>query len=99
MLCLSVTTPALMNIHLVAPKCLHLIMEISITEQTTEYSLIPARVKTQCLAYECQLSQINSADAGGSVSHIPHMSEPVRVLFTEIHAYNPDIHIPFILCL
>lgn len=56
------TAAALMNIHLVAAKCLHLIMEISITEQTAEDSLIPVRVKLQRLAYECQLSQINSAD-------------------------------------
>ncbi len=56
----------LMNIHLVAAKCLHLIMEISITEQTAEDSLIPVRVKLQRLAYECQLSQINSADTCGS---------------------------------
>lgn len=55
-----------MNIHLVAAKCLHLIMEISITEQTAEDSLIPVRVKLQRLAYECQLSQINSADTCGS---------------------------------
>lgn len=54
-----------MNIHLVAAKCLHLIMEISITEQTAEDSLIPVRVKLQRLAYECQLSQINSADTCG----------------------------------
>lgn len=57
----------LMNIHLVAAKCLHLIMEISITEQTAQDSLIPVRVKLQRLAYECQLSQINSADTCASV--------------------------------
>lgn len=57
----------LMNIHLVAAKCLQLIMEISITEQTAEDSLIPVRIKLQSLAYECQLNQINSADTCGSV--------------------------------
>ena len=41
-----------MNIHTTASQGLRLIMEISITVQTAEDSIIPASVKLQCVGYE-----------------------------------------------
>lgn len=94
-----VTTAALMNIHLVAAKCLHLIMEISITEQTAEDSLIPVRVKLQCLAYECQLSQINSADTCGSAFKRNAPNLVGRLIYSLPLAPLPDPCVPPILFL
>lgn len=60
----------MMNIHMDASKCLHLMIKISITPPTAEGGIIPARRKPRFVACEWQFSSITPNISSGTSRHL-----------------------------
>lgn len=60
----------MMNIHMDASKCLHLMIKISITPPTAEGGIIPARRKPRFVAREWQFSSITPNISSGTSRHL-----------------------------